>query len=1089
MTRVSLQIEVDASGVAKGAKSLDELAKAGAAAEGSGKKLEQQHERLSTVAKAAAAAFVALGSSMVVRNIIDYADRWSDLNAKLVNATGSQQAADKAMLGISQTARTTYSSLEATANAFLRNSMTLNELGYSMEKQIKLSDALNNSLVISGTKGQQAASVMEAFSKALAFGELRGENFNTVIQSGGRTVQALADGLGVGTLELRKMAEAGQLTSDVVITALISQMEKLRKEAEAMPATVGDGMQLLADATFEYIGRLDQATGASGGLANVLIGLADNFEHVAAATGAVALGMGTKYVAAAGAAVIASRAKMAATIADTVAEVARTSALVTTTGAEAARTAALVAGNSAMFTSTAALGAAQAAQAAHTGAVAANTAASKAQAAAMAASTATVTALKTALLALAGPGAIVAAATAATYLYVNALKAAEKAAADTAVRFDYVRASLNAMTTGELARAIQAEGDHKRALEAKRNELQAILDKQIEGSSGQAHYAEQVRKVTMQVDEAGSNLRLLNVALDQSRDGFRKSGAAANSAEAYVQSLSTGFEELSDTALTSHEYLLLMGGSTDRAGDAAREAAKSTAAFISQMDAAAIAAANSGAAYVAMMEPLDQVTTRTTRLTDEQRNQNLTNQDAQDSIDGIVESWGNQIDVTKEMGLIMGQLRDDMSSAFADMMMNGGNAFDSIAKSFERMIYKMIADFAASKILDMIGTLFNAPSLQTGGASNPGSLLGTIFSGIGGGGTGSTGSGGTGIVGAANSVSGMLGGPSLSTGSVLGGIGAGIAGAGSVFGTTGAVISAAEYGMLTGGATVGAGGTMGAGLAASLKTLGSGAMNLLSAIPGWGWALGGLAVAAKLLDDSGTMSSNGGFLLKDLPSVSEDRKFDVAPFASGFDPVGFNRRGSVEEATRIIDMFRAADGALAAIYEAYGSPLVPAVAQNLVGFDETGRGTGIFFGTASEDGTVNSLPIDQQLAMYIKGMIEATYKTGYFGADTYSKMNLTGSYTDMIASAANTLLGGIDGSHAGGLSYVPFDGYRAQLHRGERVLTAGESRAMGNDWGSMTREMAGLRAMMAETAAATRRTADILLRVTRDGQSLVTVAA
>jgi hypothetical protein len=34
----------------------------------------------------------------------------------------------------------------------------------------------------------------------------------------------------------------------------------------------------------------------------------------------------------------------------------------------------------------------------------------------------------------------------------------------------------------------------------------------------------------------------------------------------------------------------------------------------------------------------------------------------------------------------------------------------------------------------------------------------------------------------------------------------------------------------------------------------------------------------------------------------------------------------------------------------------------------------------------------------------------------------------------------IDGSHATGLRNVPFDGYRAELHRGERVLTAAENR-------------------------------------------------
>lgn len=35
----------------------------------------------------------------------------------------------------------------------------------------------------------------------------------------------------------------------------------------------------------------------------------------------------------------------------------------------------------------------------------------------------------------------------------------------------------------------------------------------------------------------------------------------------------------------------------------------------------------------------------------------------------------------------------------------------------------------------------------------------------------------------------------------------------------------------------------------------------------------------------------------------------------------------------------------------------------------------------------------------------------------------------------------VDGSHANGLSFVPFDGYKALLHRGERVLTAKENAA------------------------------------------------
>ena len=43
-----------------------------------------------------------------------------------------------------------------------------------------------------------------------------------------------------------------------------------------------------------------------------------------------------------------------------------------------------------------------------------------------------------------------------------------------------------------------------------------------------------------------------------------------------------------------------------------------------------------------------------------------------------------------------------------------------------------------------------------------------------------------------------------------------------------------------------------------------------------------------------------------------------------------------------------------------------------------------------------------------------------------------------VNSSGNSA-GGVDGNHASGLNYVPFDGYLARLHRGEAVLTAAEA--------------------------------------------------
>lgn len=46
--------------------------------------------------------------------------------------------------------------------------------------------------------------------------------------------------------------------------------------------------------------------------------------------------------------------------------------------------------------------------------------------------------------------------------------------------------------------------------------------------------------------------------------------------------------------------------------------------------------------------------------------------------------------------------------------------------------------------------------------------------------------------------------------------------------------------------------------------------------------------------------------------------------------------------------------------------------------------------------------------------------------------------------------GKADGSHATGLSYVPYNGYVAELHEGERVLTAQQNRSMANGSGGLS---------------------------------------
>ena len=215
-----------------------------------------------------------------VQEIVQVADAWNMMGARLKLATVGQNefvVAQKALFDIAQRIGVP---IQEVSTLYGKLQQAVRMLGGEQKDALSITESISQALRLSGASATEAQSSLLQFGQALASGVLRGEEFNSVVENSPRLAQALADGLNVPIGRLRKLAEEGRLTADVVVNALMSQKDKLAAEYAQLPATVSQAFQRLQNAFGQWVAQVDAATGITKKLADGLTWLATNLDTV-----------------------------------------------------------------------------------------------------------------------------------------------------------------------------------------------------------------------------------------------------------------------------------------------------------------------------------------------------------------------------------------------------------------------------------------------------------------------------------------------------------------------------------------------------------------------------------------------------------------------------------------------------------------------------------------------------------------------------------------------------------------------------------------------------------------------------------------
>jgi len=199
--------------------------------------------------------------------------KFNDLQNRIALVTGRTDDLILTQEKLLNIANKTFNSIDGGVETFNRFGLALRNAGVNTSTLLEVTENVQKALAISGGSAESTSAAIFQLGQGLSAGALRGQELNSVLEQAPRIATAITDELGVSIGELRKIAEEGGLTTDVVLRSLLNQGKAISKEFENITPSISKASLVFGDALVNYIGQLDRGLGFSRGIATQVIAL------------------------------------------------------------------------------------------------------------------------------------------------------------------------------------------------------------------------------------------------------------------------------------------------------------------------------------------------------------------------------------------------------------------------------------------------------------------------------------------------------------------------------------------------------------------------------------------------------------------------------------------------------------------------------------------------------------------------------------------------------------------------------------------------------------------------------------------------
>lgn len=213
--------------------------------------------------------------SFGIAGLASTADAYKNYEARVRLISHSNQEAQGTFKELMNIANQTGQQFASTAELYTRVYRSLGSAANNSEV-LNFTKTVQQALVISGAGTQESQAALIQLSQGLAAGALRGEEFNSVAEQAPIILEVLQKSLGKTRGELRKMAEDGKLSTQLIIEAMKEASDEIQTQYDAMPRTISRSINELTNEWMKFVGQTDGAFSASSGIAAGISFLAQN---------------------------------------------------------------------------------------------------------------------------------------------------------------------------------------------------------------------------------------------------------------------------------------------------------------------------------------------------------------------------------------------------------------------------------------------------------------------------------------------------------------------------------------------------------------------------------------------------------------------------------------------------------------------------------------------------------------------------------------------------------------------------------------------------------------------------------------------